>query len=38
MRIGLVVTLALVLCACGSKDEQSAANKQDAREGRGGAG
>ncbi len=30
MRIGLVATLALVLCACGSKDEQSATNKQAA--------
>lgn len=30
MRIGLVVTLALVLCACGSKEEESAANKQAA--------
>jgi hypothetical protein len=28
MRIGLVATLALVLCACGSKDEEGASNKQ----------
>jgi hypothetical protein len=30
MRIGLVAALALVLCACGSKDEEGAANKQAA--------
>jgi hypothetical protein len=30
MRIGLVATLALVLCACGSKDEDGAVSKQAA--------
>jgi hypothetical protein len=30
MRIGLVATLALVLCACGSKEEEGATNKQAA--------
>ena len=30
MRIGLVAALALLLCACGSKDEDGAADKQAA--------